>query len=58
MNAEIAQSAVLPYLEEEDFEQMRMDTRKLWLENEQLRRRIAHIEYCLLVHAWAGSKLH
>jgi len=58
MNAEIAQSAVLPYLEEEDFEQMRMDTRKLWLENEQLRRRIAQIEYCLLVHAWAGSKLH
>jgi hypothetical protein len=56
--AELLQTAVLAYLDEEDFEQMRIDTRKLVAENEQLKKRIAHLEYHLVTHAWAGWKLH
>jgi hypothetical protein len=50
--------AVLPYLDEEDFEQMRIDTRKLVVENERLRKRIAHLERQIVTHAWAGLNLH
>jgi hypothetical protein len=50
--------AVLPYLDAEDFEQMRIDTRKLVVENEKLRKRIAHLERQIVTHAWAGWKLH
>jgi hypothetical protein len=50
--------AVLHYLDAEDFEQMRIDTRKLVLENEMLRKRIAQLEYHIVTHAWAGWKLH
>jgi len=50
--------AVLPYLDEEDFAQMSIDTRKLVFENENLRRRIAYVENQIIIHAWAGWKLH
>ena len=52
------QQAVLPYLTEEDFEQMRTDTRELVLENETLKRRIAALEYHIVTHARAEWKLH
>ncbi len=50
--------AVLPHLDDEDFEQMRVDTRKLVVENELLRRRIAHLERQIVTYGWAGWKLH
>lgn len=50
--------AVLPYLDEEDFEQMRIDTRKLAAENEKLRARIAYLEHQIVTYGWAGWKLH
>jgi hypothetical protein len=50
--------AVLPYLDEEDFAQMCIDTQKLVLENENLRTRIAYLENQIIIHAWAGWKLH
>jgi hypothetical protein len=50
--------AVLPYLDEEDFTQMYIDTRKLVFENENLRRRIAYVENQIITHAWAGWNIH
>jgi len=50
--------ALLPYLDEEDFDQMRIDIQKLVLENEMLRKRIAHLEHQIVTHGWAGLKLH
>lgn len=50
--------AVLPYLDEEDFEQMRIDTRQLLAENERLRERIAYLEHQIVTYGWAGWKLH
>jgi ribosomal protein S13 len=58
MDARISNNAVLPYLDEEDFEQMRVETEKLVVENEMLRKRIAHLERQIVTHAWAGWKLH
>lgn len=58
MEAKIPQEAVLPYLDEEDFEQIRIDTRKLVKENERLKERIAHLENRIVTHGWAGWKLH
>jgi hypothetical protein len=54
----LVNDAVLPYLDEEDFEQMRIDTRKLVVENKMLKRRIADLESHIVTHAWAGFKLH
>ncbi len=50
--------AALPLLTEEDFEQLRVDTRKLVVENEQLRLRIAQLESHIVTHGWAERKLH
>ncbi len=58
MKANVLQEAMLPCLEAEDFEQMRVDTRNLVAENENLRRRIAHLEYQLVTRLWAGVQLH
>ncbi len=58
MEAKSSLEAVRPYLEEEDFEQMRIETRQLVVENELLRRRIEHLERQLVTHGWAGLKLH
>jgi hypothetical protein len=58
MEAKISHGEVHPYLDDEDFEQMRVDTEKLVVENERLRRRIAHLEHQMITHAWAGWKLH
>jgi len=44
MKPEVASEYILPLLEEDDFEQMRRDTRKLVAENALLRRRIARLE--------------
>jgi hypothetical protein len=53
-----ANAAVLPYLDEKDFEQMRNDTRKLVEENKQLKKRILNLETELVTQAWAGWSLH
>jgi PHD/YefM family antitoxin component YafN of YafNO toxin-antitoxin module len=58
MQAKSSLEAVRPYLDEEDFEQMRIETRQLVVENEELRRRIAHLERQIVTHGWAGFKLH
>jgi len=50
--------AAFPLLNEEDFEQMRVDTQKLVVENEQLRQRIAQLEFHIVTHGWAERKLH
>lgn len=50
--------AAFSLLTEEDFEQMRVDTRKLVIENEQLRQRIAQLECHIVTHGWAERKLH
>jgi hypothetical protein len=50
--------AALPHLNEEDFEQMRIDTRKLVVENKMLKRRITDLESHIVTHAWADFKLH
>jgi hypothetical protein len=50
--------AAFALLTEEDFEQMRVDTRKLVVENEQLRQRIAQLECHIVTHGWAERKLH
>ena len=57
-DAEISREAFLAHLSEDDFEQIRLDTKKLVLENEILRRRIAHLECQIVTHAWAGWSLH
>jgi hypothetical protein len=51
-------AAILPFLTEEDFEQMRVDTRKLLAQNEQLRQRIAQLEFHIVTNGWAERKLH
>lgn len=58
MEAKMLHEALLPLLDEEDFEQMRIDTRQLVVENERLRKRIAHLERQIVTHGWAGFKLH
>jgi len=55
---ENSHASVFPYLEEEDFEQMRIDTRQLVTENETLKKRIAELEYHMVTHTWAGWSLH
>ena len=50
--------AVFPHLNEEDFEQMRLDTQKLVAEVKMLKRRVAGLEAHIVTHAWAGWKLH
>ncbi len=37
---------------------MRLDTQKLVVENELLKRRIAHLECQIVTHGWAGWQLH
>ena len=54
----LSHKAVLPYLDEEDFEQMRTDTRHLVMENERLRKRIAHLECHIVTHSWSRWNLH
>ena len=58
MKPELATEAILPFLNEEDLEQMRHDIQKLRVENELLRRRIAHLECQIVTHGWAGWNLH
>jgi hypothetical protein len=58
MELKLVSDVILPYLEEEDFEQMRIDTQKLVVENEMLKKRISHLEYEIVTHAWAGWNLH
>jgi len=43
MEPGLLHEALLSHLDEEDFEQMRIDTHKLVMENEMLRKRIAHL---------------
>ena len=58
MELKLGRDAIVPYLEEEDFEQMRIDTQKLVVENESLKKRISHLECQIVTHAWAGWSLH
>jgi hypothetical protein len=56
--AKISHKAVLPYLDEEDFEQIRIDTRNLVVENEQLRSRIVLLESELFTRTRAKYTFH
>ena len=56
--SEISHAAILPWLEEEDFEQMRIDTGRLVAENEKLKKRIAELECHMVTHTWARWVLH
>ena len=58
MELKLVSDPILPFLEEEDFEQMRIDTQKLVVENEMLKKRISHLECEIVTHAWAGWNLH
>lgn len=58
MKPKLATATILPFLNKEDFEQMRLDTQKLVVENELLKRRIAHLECQIVTHGWAGWQLH
>jgi hypothetical protein len=50
--------AALPFLTEQDFEQICVDSHRLVVENEQLRQRIAQLEFHIVTHGWAERKLH
>jgi hypothetical protein len=56
--AKISHKALVPYLDEEDFEQMRIDTRNLVVENELLRRRIVLLESELFARTRAKHIFH
>jgi hypothetical protein len=58
MRPEPASDSLLLLLEEEDFEQMRQDTRKLVAENALLRKRIARLELHIITRAWMDWTLH
>jgi hypothetical protein len=58
MKPELATETILPLLNEEDLKQMRRDTQRLVVENELLKRRIAHLECQIVTHGWAGWNLH
>jgi len=56
--AEIKPEQFYPLLSQEDFQQMREDTRRLRAENDQLRRRLANLEWQIVTNTWAGLELH
>jgi len=58
MKPKLASEAILPLLEEEDFEQMRRDTRELVDENTRLRKRVALLELHIITSGWVGWTLH
>ena len=58
MKPDPATESLFPLLEEEDFEQVRHDTRKLVAENVLLRERIARLERHIMSIGWVDWTLH
>ena len=58
MTSKLASEKIVPLLEEEDFEQLRVDMRRLVVENALLKKRLSLLEQYIIAEGWADWTVH